>query len=138
MPDTTQAQSSHDTMRKWAYIGAQACANKNAGALSEEQTGDKSFMQGSFTRGTAGMDTREEKGLTSLGEGALKCKASTGRSCSPKGRSRAVPQSSVGETRPSSLHREQSWIIHPQERHVIWGKARLPIKEMLKEKHVSW
>lgn len=60
VPDTTQARLSHDTMRKWAYTGAQTCANRK----TQEQTGDKSFMQGGFTRGTAGVgtDTREGKG----------------------------------------------------------------------------
>lgn len=92
VPDTTQARLSHDTMRKWAYTGAQTCANRK----TQEQTGDKSFMQGGFTRGTAGVGTE--------GKGHQNARQAQEGLVAPKGSFGAVPQSSVGETRPSSLH----------------------------------
>lgn len=124
---TTQAQSSHDTMRKWAYIGAQACANrKKRRNRLETKASCREVLQGALL----GCWDRHPGG-----EGAPKCKASTGRSCSPKGSSGAVPQRSVGENRPSSLH---SHGLHTGKVYDRSGaKAGLRIKEMLKQKHIS-
>lgn len=73
MPDATQVQSFHDTIREWAYIGAQACANREK--TMQEHFGrsrleTKSFMQEGLERFTAGIHIWDKEGQTSWGRGA--------------------------------------------------------------------
>lgn len=62
MPDATQVQSFHDTIREWAYIGAQACANREkqcrstlGGADWREKVSCRKVLRGSLLGSTSGI-----------------------------------------------------------------------------------
>lgn len=135
MPDVTQVQSFHDTIREWAYIGAQACANREnqcrstlGGADWRQKVSCRKVLRGSLLGSTSGTGG----GQTSCGERVLQHKANQEGLGSPKGSSGAMlerpgPRPFIGTVTDYT----------PQERHVIWSKARLHIREILKEKHIS-
>lgn len=76
MPDATQVQSFHDAIREWAYIRAQACANrkKKKTTTTQEHFGrgrleTKCFTLEGLEKFTAGIHAREGEGQASSGKG---------------------------------------------------------------------
>lgn len=94
MPDATQVQSFHDTIREWAYLGAQACANRETMQehFGRSRLETKRFVQEGLERFTAGVHIWDGERQTGWGEGCCNTRQTQEGLGSPKGSSGASPK----------------------------------------------